>query len=160
MTPHTPADHLATFLSLSAALTGYSEFRLRATGQAEAYLATVESAAGPPVLADLLLAWEQVTGDADDEAALHRGLRARVLSDEWLGPVARALIKLWFVGTWYQLPAPWRDAHGSTAPDTTHVVSPNAYVEGLLWPTIDANPPGAKGPGYGTWATPPRIPTQ
>ncbi|HYO83919.1 MAG TPA: hypothetical protein VES20_21125, partial [Bryobacteraceae bacterium] len=38
------------------------------------------------------------------------------------------------------------------------MVSAAAYTEGLLWPAIGANPPGAKGPGYGSWALPPRVP--
>lgn len=150
---------LQGFLDLSATLTGFSQFRLRGTGQAAAYLTTVDDAAGEPVLDALLARWADVQTDAgDDEDALHRALRAHVLSDDLLGPVARNVIKLWFVGTWYQLPQDWRDTHGTGQPDTTHVVSPAAYTEGLLWPTIDANPPGAKGPGYGTWAAPPRIP--
>jgi len=36
-------------------------------------------------------------------------------------------------------------------------VSPASYTEGLLWPTIGANPPGAKAPGFGTWAYPPVL---
>jgi hypothetical protein len=39
-----------------------------------------------------------------------------------------------------------------------HVVSAASYTEGLLWPTIGANPNGAKAPGYASWAQPPRIP--
>jgi hypothetical protein len=62
------------------------------------------------------------------------------------------------VGAWYPLPAAWRGTFGELEKDTTFVVSPAAYTEGLLWPTIGANPAGAKGPGYGTWSVPPRIP--
>ncbi|NNH33825.1 hypothetical protein C9413_32005, partial [Rhizobium sp. SEMIA 4085] len=38
------------------------------------------------------------------------------------------------------------------------VVSPDAYIEGLLWKAIGAHPAGAKGPGFGSWAFPPKIP--
>jgi hypothetical protein len=37
-------------------------------------------------------------------------------------------------------------------------VNESAYTEGLLWVAIGANPPGAKAPGYGSWARPPQIP--
>lgn len=146
---------LDAFLDLSATLTGYSRFRLTGTGQAEAYLATVHSAVGQAILTELLTTSSEVH-DAGPEA-LDRGIRARILGDEKLGPVARHVIKMWFVGTWYQLPQEWRDRHATGSPDVTHVVAPASYVEGLLWPTIGANPPGAKGQGFGTWADPPRV---
>ncbi len=148
----------AAFLTLSATLTGYSRFRLLGTGQSEPYLAAVRGAVGDDLLGELLETSTAIHDEArDDEKALDRGLRARILSDDRLGPVARNVIKMWFVGTWYQLPQEWRDTHATREPDATHVVSPASYTEALLWPTIGANPPGAKGQGYGTWADPPRV---
>lgn len=146
------------FLALSSTLTGYSRFRLLGTGQADPYLATTRDAVGDDVLADLLNTFTKVHLDAGgDEKALDNGLRARILSDRLLGPVARNVIKMWFVGTWYQLPQTWRDVHATRGHDSTHVVSPASYTEGLLWPTIGANPPGAKAQGFGSWSAPPVI---
>ncbi len=159
MSPTTTAhDEQGAFLGLSATLTGYSRFRLLGTGQADAYLATVREAVGEETLGELLSTSAAVHDDAgDDEQALDRGVRARVLSDERLGPVARHVIKMWFVGTWYQLPQEWRDRYAAGGAGTTHVVSPASYTEGLLWPTIGANPPGAKAQGFGSWAAPPTL---
>ncbi len=155
----TSADDLQSFLDLSSALTGFSEFRLRGTGQAESYLATVRSIVGDGPVDELLRRYQDIDDETGDDPPEHdRSLRARILSDERLGPIARNLIKLWFVGTWYQLPTAWRTAFGAADVDVTFVVSPAAYTEGLLWPTIGANPPGAKGPGYASWTGPPRIP--
>jgi len=149
---------LAAFLTLSATLTGYTRFRLLGTGQAEPYFTATREAVGDDVLGDLLSTFAAVHDDVTgDQQALDQALRARILSDDRLGPVARNVIKMWFVGTWYQLPQEWRDAHATREPDATHVVSPASYTEGLLWPTIGANPPGAKGQGYGTWVGPPAI---
>lgn len=146
------------FLSLSAALSGFSVFRLRGTGQATAYLSAVSDVVGGETLSELLSRFRAVREEAaGSEEAFQRLLRVRVLSDEKLGPIARNVIKLWYVGTWYELPRAWCDAFGARERDVTFVVSPAAYTEGLLWPAIGANPPGAKGPGYGTWADPPRI---
>lgn len=146
------------FLALSSTLTGYSRFRLLGTGQADPYLATTRDAVGDDVLTDLLNTFTKVQLDAGgDEKALDNGLRARILSDRLLGPVARNVIKMWFVGTWYQLPQTWRDVHATRGHDSTHVVSPASYTEGLLWPTIGANPPGAKAQGFGSWSAPPVI---
>jgi hypothetical protein len=88
------------------------------------------------------------------------GLRRQILSDEKLGPVARALIKLWYVGTWYELPVEWRQRYREDESDRTFVPSAGSYTEGLLWPTIGANPPGAKALGYGMWAMPPLVDTR
>lgn len=154
----TDEDALAAFLSLSATLTGYSRFRLLGTGQAGPYLATTRRAVGDDVLGELLTTFADVHGDAaGDEQELDRGLRARILSDDKLGPIARNVIKMWFVGTWYQLPQEWRDEYAVREQHSTHVVSPASYTEGLLWPTIGANPPGAKGQGFGSWVGPPAI---
>ena len=150
----TPFDD---FLSLSVVLTGYSRFRLLGTGQAQLYFSTLTDVVGEATVAELLQAFQRVRHGADNDAAFEPRLRAEILSDEKLGPVARNAIKLWFVGVWYQLPPEWREAYGMREKDVTFVPSPAAYAEGLLWPTIDANPSGAKGPGYGTWALPPRI---
>lgn len=152
------ADVEAGFLGLSATLTGYSRFRLLGTGQVEPYLSTLRTAVGEDVLGRLLTAFAEVEREAAGDPVAHdRELRARVLSDELLGPVARHLIKMWFVGTWYELPQEWRDRFATREQLPTHVVSPASYTEGLLWPTIGANPPGAKGQGFGSWVGPPSI---
>jgi hypothetical protein len=153
-------DPRADFLALASTLTGFSVFRLQGTGQAEAYLATVVDIVGEAVVAELLAVHRSAVDAAGgDDAALERALRRELLSDAKLGPVARNLIKLWYVGTWYELPAAWREAFGVGRRDRTFVVSPEAYTEGLLWPAVGANPSGAKPFGYGMWAKPPRIET-
>ena len=73
-----------------------------------------------------------------------------------LGPLAKNLIRMWYVGNWEQLPAAWGDEFGAPANDQTKVVSAAAYQEGLVWRTIGSHAPGAKQPGYGTWAVRPR----
>lgn len=152
------ADMLDGFLALSEALTGFTGHRLRGTGQAEAYLATATGIVGEGVMRDLLLAAEEARASAGGDTEKHEAeLRRLVMSDDRLGPVARNIIRMWYVGSWYQLPKPWREAHGQSPRDQDHVVSPISYTEGLLWPAIGANPAGAKPAGYGMWAMPPRI---
>jgi hypothetical protein len=159
MTTTAVAVGLQPFLELSSALTGFSAFRLQGTGQAESYLATVRSVVGDEPVAELLGRYRRIDAEAGDDDERHdRSLRAEIMSDERLGPIARNIIKLWFVSTWYQLPAAWRTTFGAAEADITFVVSPAAYTEGLLWPAVGANPPGAKAPGYASWAEPPQIP--
>lgn len=147
------------FLKLSSVLTDFSEFQLRGTGQAELYYTTTAGIAGEDVMGELLDAFRTVENEAQgDQARTESGMRGLILSDEKLGPVARNLIKLWYIGTWYQLPASWRERFGVAAEDRTFIPSPSSYVEGLLWTAIGAHPPGAKAPGYGTWTEAPVIP--
>ena len=143
------------FLDFSAELTGFSLFELRATGEAEAYLEAALKVAGQAVLQDLVDAWRNLneTGKSREEQ-----IRRNILGDPRLGPVARNIIKMWFSGVWYQLPESWTSAYGSGSGNTTFTVRPSSYPEGLLWKTIGANPPGAKAPGYGSWAEAPAIP--
>lgn len=157
------------FLSLSADLTAFGETDLLGTGLAHQYLAKVRAACGDEVVTTLLDAHRAARADAAgdkagshnraplDQALLDRALRHRIFSDDRLGPVARNVIKLWYAGMWYGLPPEWTDSYGAQAAAETSAVTAASYQEGLLWRAIGANPPGAKAPGYGSWAQPPRI---
>lgn len=142
------------FLALSTEITAFTTFELQGTGMADAYLATLLNVVGEETVQQLLAAWEQ----AQRAPNLEEALRRTIFGDEKLGPITRNILKMWYIGTWYQLPYSWTQRFGALDNDTTFVVSPMAYTEGLLWPTIGAHPPGAKAPGYGSWAAPPSIP--
>ena len=105
----------------------------------------------------MLDAWTRIREEADRGGDIGDLLRRDIFGDSRLGPIARNVIKLWYVGIWYELPREWSDAYGQRERDTKFTVSPTAYTEGLLWPAMDANPPGAKAPGYASWTRPPRI---
>ena len=78
---------LKPFLALSAELCGFSEFTLRGTGYAEGYYDTIVRMTGTAVVADLLARYGELP--AGDREARDRALRAQILSDERLGPIAR-----------------------------------------------------------------------
>ena len=150
----TGTDLSPRFLAFSSQVTAFTEFDLHGTGQAGSYLDTVIRVVGEGLLAELLDAYDRAAGQENQTTALE----AEVFSSEKLGPIARNIIKLWYVGVWYELPSGWTDSFGALENDGTFTASPAAYPEGLLWRAIGANPPGAHGPGYGSWAQPPRIP--
>ena len=151
-------DQLQAFVAFSSVVTGFTQFDLYGTGQAEAYRDAVVDAAGAEVLADLLEAWARIGDESQgDSASVHSLLRRDVFSDPKLGPVARNVVKLWYVGIWYELPPAWIDVYGALEKNYTYMVSPSAYVSGLLWPTVGGNPPGARGPGFASWTGPPRL---
>ncbi|MDB4729960.1 hypothetical protein OAF58_00575 [bacterium] len=154
-----PSSSLSDFIALSEILTGFSEFKLNGTGQTERYYATVSNIVGEATMSELLSTYTAlIDTSGDDTALIDKKLRADILSSEKLGPIARNLIKLWYIGTWYKLPDAWHAQFESASEDHDFVPHPNSYVEGLLWPAIGAHPPGAKAPGYGTWTDAPNIP--
>ncbi len=148
---------LDNFVALSSALTGFTPFRLRGTGQAELYMNTVQDIVGAETMDALLTTWRAGHDAAGDEGAQERALRRDILSDPKLGPVARRILKLWYVGTWYALSSDWQEAYGGSSSDRTFVVSADSYVQGLMWDAIGANPSGARPLGYAMWAVPPAI---
>jgi hypothetical protein len=147
-------SRLDRFLAFSAEVTAFSVFELRGTGLAEVYLNATDEVVGPALIDELLDAWTALPSTAPRPDLL----RGHIFGDAKLGPIARNIVKLWYVGTWYQLPTAWSEAFGPTQKDVTFVVSPTAYVEGLLWTAIGAHPSGAKAQGFGSWADPPDIP--
>ncbi len=150
---------LKDFLALSTVLTDFTVFQLQGTGQAELYYTTVSGIVGERTMSRLLEVFCSIQDEGREAPDLFdKRLRVDIMSDEKLGPIARNIIKLWYVGTWYQLPQAWREAFGVMDNDRDFIPSPTSYVEGLLWPAIGAHPPGAKAPGYGTWSGPPQIP--
>lgn len=132
------------FLDFSVEVTGFSRFHLLGTGQSSLYFDTVRGIVGGQMLGELLQTFHE------------QGLDA-VLVSEKIGPIARNILKLWYIATWERLPPQWRERFGTLQNDSTFIASPQAYPEGLLWTTIGVNPPAAKVHGYETWSYPPSV---
>ena len=141
------------FYTLSAVITGFSEFDLRGTGVGETYLAMLKTAAGEANTAELLGLWRRI--EECDQGTWDHLLRTKLFSSQKYGPMIRNLVKMWYTGSWSQLPPSWREAYGPFPEDYTHVLSSESYTEGLVWRAAHTHPQGAKQPGFGTWAFPP-----
>jgi len=149
-------DTPLAFIAFSSALTGFTQFELYGTGVADSYYQALLDIIGPAPTQHLLDTYEQVVQQARAEGATpDLLLRQRILSDPTYGPVARNLIRLWYTGSWAQLPEPCRSRLGALPNDYTRVLSTEAYIEGLVWKAMNAHPMGAKQMGYGSWALPP-----
>ncbi|GLY29225.1 hypothetical protein [Kineosporia sp. NBRC 101731] len=146
------------FLAFSSEVTGFTEFDLLGTGQAPTYHSTVERVVGSQNLDDLLRTYQESVTELDDEQKRARQLGESVLDDPRLGVIARNIIKLWYSGTWFDLSPEWTAQFGVPGTEGTFTASGQAYAVGLLWFAVGSNPPGARAPGYGSWAQPPRIP--
>ena len=144
------------FLRLSELLTGFGGIDLLGTGLAGSYLRVVDDILPPGVADELLAAFARLP------AGLNRGaaVQTTILANPKLGPVARNVILMWSRGTWTKLPEEWRSAYGTSALDTDHVVSAEAYRSGLQWVAAGAHPAGALQQGYGAWASAPTEPAR
>lgn len=143
------------FLTLSSELCGLSEFALRGTGYADGYFATLVDIAGRELVDELLSTYGRLP--AGDPEERDKALRARILSDEKLGPIARNIIKLWYTSIWFELPPALYKKLNTLRENRRFIPFTYAYPEGLLAPAVGAHVQGAKAPGYGSWADPPIL---
>lgn len=144
------------FYALSVVLTGFSAFELYGTGVGDEYFDTVKHVAGNDITNELLTTFRAVEATAaGNESALEALMQSEILASPKLGPIARNIIKMWYLGNWYELPADWYAAYHSTGNKRhDHVISSQAYQEGLAWRAMETKPMGAKWPGFGTWGEP------
>lgn len=149
--PQDVPDAVGEFLRVSVTLTGYDEYELLGTGMLEAYYDELLLIIGAREAGSLLGAFQGI--DEGDEKAF----RKAILDDARYGPVARNVIRMWYLGAWTQLPREWRNSFGATSYDVDHVVSAAAYRASLVWPAAGTHPMGAKQQGYGSWAEPSRT---
>lgn len=116
------------------------------------YTHTLEAVLPTGVLDELLSAYERLPGADRAE----RAVASDILDDTKLGPVARNVILLWYLGAWAGMPDDWRAAYGTCPLDEHHVISGAAYQAGLQWVAAGAHPAGSAAQGFGSWASPPQ----
>ncbi len=146
---------LQQFINLSSELCGFSDFTLRGTGYATRYYSTVVDIVGQDVLDRMFNVYAKLP--AHTSPIRDKALRAEILAHDEFGPIARNIMKLWYLSVWYELPRAWHEKYGMYNNDRTFIPFPYGYPEALLWPSVGAHVPGAKPTGYGSWAEPPQI---
>lgn len=120
------AKRLEQFVQISALLTGYEQTKLWGTGMAAPYLDKIDRSEVPA---------------ADVTRLLEHGIDVAVpLDNQTLGPLAKNVIKLWYLGVWA---------------DEFFPMSGPAFVQGLAWEALGGHPQGAKQAGFASWARPP-----
>jgi hypothetical protein len=142
------------FLVLSVQLCGISSYDLVGTGYARRYFATVESIVGRYTFYRLLDSFADIARKGGD---VNEALRVQILGNSELGPVARNIIKLWYLAMWFRLPDEWYAKYGAEGVVETFVPFAYAYPESLLGPATGAHPAGAKPTGHQSWTLPPRF---
>lgn len=141
----------ALFLAISARLTGFEAVELEGTGMTQTYFDTLSNNTAPDVLALFFEEAATILALKDDEA-IDAAIRSRLMPDSSYDATAKVIILMWYTGEWYT------GIGQSTNVASTQIDGPS-YVQGLMWEAAETHPPGAKQPGYGSWAEPPiRIP--
>lgn len=140
---------LHDYLSLCEALTGFERAALLGTGQAQTNLDKLVEVVGEEIAAELWRLAAQLRALSGSE--LDDAVRRELLASAKYGPIARNLIRLWYLGMWFELPETWQRLWTSTAADVTGFTNAAGYRESLVWRVMEAHPPGAKQPGYGSW---------
>jgi hypothetical protein len=139
------------FVGLSSILTGYSEDQLAPPidpiGLASEYLNWMLQHADQAAFLQTLSTYQAIAAQfppADRPAQV----QLQILDTAGLGDIARRLIRLWYLSTWYatEPPAPF---------GAGQVVSMNAYTMGLAWDAAQAHPMGFSELHFGYWAMPP-----
>lgn len=145
--PTSAAQRLDQFVALSSALTGFTTDVLSPPLDPtdpplkQLYLRTVDTQS--PATVDALLAAFATLSGQPPQTIANTLLEVDSASPSDTALMARSIIKLWYVGSWYP-PASVSATDGS-------VVSMNAYIGGLAWVAMQAHPMGYSELKFGYW---------
>lgn len=139
---------LEIFVDLSVVLTGFSKDKLQPTHDtlklSEEYYNTLIKEVSPAIvtqLSDAFTALENGSGQVDTTQ-----FKNDIIDNAILGPIAKNIIKMWYVGIWYYI-----------KPETEqgYIISDNAYTHGLVWDAMQAHPMGYSEGNFGYWDSAP-----
>ena len=129
-----PNSHTKLFLEVSVLLTGFSKTELKATGMLETYYNTIQKNMDKQDIDYFFLDVHVLLNDKSQKN-IEAALASQFMVASAYNGLAANIIILWYTGNW-----------GS------EVISSASYIQGLMWNAAHTHPPGAKQPGYGSWA--------
>ena len=153
------------FVGLSAILTGYTQDQLAPSvdpiGLASEYLTWVEQHTDQDAFEKTLTTFQNIASqfpppldptnpDPSQVAEISAAVQQQILSDPVMGPIARRIIRMWYLATWYTSEPP-------QPTEPSEVVSMNAYTMGLAWDAAQAHPMGYSELHFGYWAMTPPV---
>lgn len=138
---------LSAFVAVSAWLTGFSEVELLGTGMAQTYYDTLVAKTTPGDLAAFFNQWQLITLTAGDDPVLLAQLtEAQLIPATAYAAAAQRIIAMWYTGQWFT---------DVSNPSSGSMINADAYQQTLMYVVAQAHPPGAKQPGFASWAEPP-----
>lgn len=151
-------DLMDTFVQMSALLTGFAAAVIAPTLDPTDLKTTIFETAQKNTGAALEELLEQYASIAESVApgktvdqmneAQKTGIGRTLMQDETSQPTetARAIIKAWYLGSWYQ---PFD--HGDRPAGTQTVMSDQAYIQGLAWKSMQSHAMGNSTWTFGYW---------
>ena len=144
----TPLD---TFVSLSVILTGYDQETIQPSLDtqhlAQLYFDTLNKNAPAATVTALFSAFTNIT-TGTPQVDIVSQVKTKIIADPVLGPVAKNIIRMWYLGVWYT----------DDQQQNGFVVSATAYKNGLVWGAMGAHPMGYSQENFGYWGIPPVMP--
>lgn len=124
------------FLEVSALLTGFNETELKATGMTETYYNTILQNTDKESIDYFFQDLKTLLRDSKlSNEKINAALATQFMPGSSYSGLAKSIIILWYTGNWGD-----------------NVVSAASYIQGLMWDAGHTHPPGAKQPGFGSWA--------
>lgn len=141
------SSQTAVFLDISAWLTGYDQTRLQATGLTETYLQKLTDNTTATTLKDFYQQAEKIVKlAASDHAQALNETTSTLMHSSNFDATAQKIILMWYTGQWFEDPSKGGEQ-----------INAQSYVQSLVWPTAEVHPPGAKQPGFASWAQQPIV---
>jgi hypothetical protein len=144
------ATRQTNFANMSAVLTGFTTDVVNPLFDplqlVPTYLATADAKAGAALVDALTQQFLSLTaGGATKQQIADTMLDTGNTAPGNQALLARAIVKMWYLGSWYSSPTD----------NNPTVVSQNAYIGGLAWKAMQAHPMGFSDFTFGYWVTPP-----
>lgn len=128
------------FLDISVCLTGFSKMELLSTGMLETYYNVMMNKNNIGVVEAFLTESAKILAkNKDNKDGLKNEILNNLLPDSLYDGLAQNIITMWYMGSWI-----------------SEIISPQSYVQGMIWGVADAHPPGAKQPGFASWSMAPK----
>lgn len=132
------------FLDISVLLTGCTAQELEGTGMLNLYYNTLVSKEDKENIGYFFAEAASILAQAKGNVAVANAeISSRLMPDANFDGIAKKITVLWYSGMWYPT---------LSDPNSGYFVSAESYQQGLMWTITGAHPPGAKQPGYGSWA--------
>jgi hypothetical protein len=130
-----------TFLDISVFLTGFNKMELLGTGMLETYFNVVMNMNNVALVESFLAESEKILAKNQGNAEkINNEILHKLMPDSLYNGLAKNIITMWYMGNWMNT-----------------VINPQSYVQGLIWGVAETHPPGAKQPGYASWASAPNT---
>ncbi len=138
------AEELKLFLDISVQLTGFTESELTGTGMLVTYYHTILQNSDEE---NIKYFFENVRSilkaPKQTQTGIEEAISTQLIPNSVYGALAKNIIMLWYTGNLFNM---------ALAAQPNQVLNAESYTQGLMWAAGHTHPPGAKQPGYGSWA--------